>query len=147
MTRCDEGRVPSLTAIAFFFADEVRLEVGNKFSFMGMHSNDIALLEPSAPFDRIAILLHMRWPPGFEVSSFRFRIEIPRQEPISHQIEPTPIESDRPAATQLNAILNLRFPPLQPGDDVNVWAIVDGQEVPAGRLLIRASPEAHAAAV
>jgi hypothetical protein len=139
-----------VTAIAFFF-DDARVEVGNKFSFMGMYGSDVVLTEPGVPFDRLAVFLHMRWPLGLEVGAFKFRIEIPRQEPISHEIEPASTEPYRSsiitpfAGMQLNAILNLRFPPLQPGDDIKVWAIVDDNDLPAGRLVVRAASDARPA--
>ena len=142
----------TVTAIAFFF-DDARLEAGNKFSFMGMYVGDAVFSIPNVPFDRLAVLLHIRWRPDFEVDSFKFRIEIPRQEPISHEIEPPALDPGQsPAITpfaemQLNAVLNLQFPPLQPGDDIKVWAIVDGSDVPAGRLVIRGQPEGRAAPV
>jgi hypothetical protein len=43
-----------VTAIAFFF-DDARVEVGNKFSFMGMYGSDVVLTEPGVPFDRLAV--------------------------------------------------------------------------------------------
>jgi hypothetical protein len=141
-----------VTAIAFFF-DDARLEVGNKFSFMGMYVDDAVLSTPNVPFDRLAVLLHIRWRRDFEAGSFKFRIEIPRQDPISHEIEPpAPDPGKSPTTTpfaemQLNAVLNLRFPPLQPGDDIKIWAIIDGIDVPAGRLVIRGPPEGRAAPV
>ncbi len=132
----------SLTVSALFF-DDIRLEIGNKLSLMGQYINEMYVAHPSVPIDRISILLHARWPKEYNVESCFARIDIPGQPKAEYQDLPLQFDSDPKSDDSvfsirvLQAVLNLRFPPLRNGDVIDVWFMANDHEYAAGRLRIK----------
>ena len=135
--------VPPVTAIALFF-DDIRKEVGNKLTCVGQYVVDLGLPAGIA-VDRLAILLHLRWPLDYKPESLSVRVDLPTQGDGPYQ--PLPIDLALPVVedphspfsqTVLQGVLLLRLPPLRGGDAIAVWVRVDKHDFPAGRLFVRA---------
>lgn len=130
----------SLHALALFF-DDVRLELGNKFTLIGQYLRDLYLPPGAPPLDRLAILLIARWPLDWFPASVSARVVLPRQDPIIQMFSVLPPSALPPQRTAFSGhhfetAMNLRFAPLQAGDTIEVWMAFDGDERPAGRLHI-----------
>ncbi|MGC8476609.1 MAG: hypothetical protein ACP5NP_09675 [Acetobacteraceae bacterium] len=128
----------SLQALALFF-DDIRLELGYKFTLIGQYLGDVYLPPGAPPLDRLAILLIARWPLDWFPASVSARVVLPRQDPVIQQLPVQPSAMPPPAQTAFSgynfqAAMNLRFAPLQTGDIIEVWMNFDGDYVPAGRL-------------
>jgi len=133
-------------AVALFF-DELRFEVHNKFSLMGQYVGAMYLLDPMrAPVDRLGIIVYAKWPLELRPHTLCLRIELPRQEPLDFDLtaqQQFPESSEPPSPFRSRLFqtgMNLRFPPLQVGDALDVWLTVNDQVIPAGRLSIRSQP-------
>ncbi len=131
-----------VTALAFFF-DDIRLEIGNKLSLIGQYTLEMSFAEIALPVDRISVLLHVRWPRSHDIGKCLARVDIPGQPKADYQELPFQaafdLDSDKSAFSVniMQAILNLRFPPLRSGDAIDVWFMADDREYAAGRLRIK----------
>lgn len=133
--------------VTAMFLDDIRMEVGSKLSLMGMYTSTMALPE-GALVDRISIFLYLRWHPDHITPKHCVvRIQVTGQ-PETRQEFPI-VEMELPpgrtpfTAQFLNTAVQMRFPPLRVGDSVDVWADIDGDEYPAGRLrIVAAAPPA-----
>lgn len=96
--------------------------------------------------DRLAVLLHVRWPSDYSIGKCFARVDIPGQPKAEYQELPlqgvadVDVDGSAFAVKVLQAILSLRFPPLRAGDNIDVWFMVDGREYAAGRLKIKRPP-------
>src|SRR5882757_9191217 len=108
---------PPITAIALFF-DDIRWEVTGKTILIGQYVGDLVL--PSAavpPPDRLAVLLHMRWPRDYRPAAIAVRIDIPGSPPISRQLSlpASPDYAGRPlspfAGTIMQGVVQVHFLP------------------------------------
>lgn len=129
----------SIIVLAMFF-DDIRLEVGNKFSLIGQYSGVMNIHEGSMPVDRLAVLLHMRWHPDLSLNKGEIRISVTGQ-PLYRQDIPIPPLNNPIPRTEFSAniaqiAVHMRFPPLRVGDSIDVWADLDGVEYVAGRLRV-----------
>jgi hypothetical protein len=136
---------PPITAMALFF-DDVRFEVTGKVILIGQYVGDLILPDGAAPVDRLAVLVHVRGPRDYMPVRLGVRIEVPGTPPVVRQF-PSPAASDFSdtplspfSASTMQAVIQLRFPPLRAGDLVDVWVQSDGNEFPAGRLRISNHP-------
>ena len=71
-----ENQVP-VRALAQFF-DDIRMEFTGKLILIGQSMDDLLLQKDSPlPFDRLAILVTMRWPRDYSPSSFKLKSKLP----------------------------------------------------------------------
>ncbi len=131
---------PPVTALAFFF-DDIRTEVGNKLTLIGQYGPQMFITDPNFPVDRLAVLLHIRWPSGHHLSNAAVRMDLPGQPSQQYQNVPMEIPKSEPSASPfscniMQVVVQIRFPGLRVGDNIDVWLRIDGHEFPAGRLNI-----------
>lgn len=136
----------SLRVLALFF-DDVRFEIGAKFTLVGQYQADLYIPPNAPPFDRLAVLLIARWPLDWFPTSIAARLVLPRQDPVVEQFPVgSPTETSEPltpfAGHYFQAVLHMRFAPLRVGDAIEVWMTLDGHDLPAGRLRIIDAPGA-----
>jgi hypothetical protein len=139
---------PPVTALAQFF-DDIRVENNGKGILIGQYISEMGLPPGVMPVDRLAIVLTLRWPHDCTPQSIGARIELPGQPAVTPQFPlPPPADpTDQPvsafACPMIQAAFHLRFLPLRAGDVIDVWAVVDGHDIPAGRLRVVASASAE----
>lgn len=137
---------PPVQAIALFF-DDIRSETGNKLSLMGqlLGTALLARTDPPQPLDRLAILIHARWPLSFRPKDIMLRVAI-CDRVVLEQAADVPAATEKPATRTefsgliMQAAIQLRGQPIAPGDDIKVWFRVDGIDIPAGRLKFEQQP-------
>ena len=130
----------SLRVLALFF-DDVRIELGGKFTLVGQYQDDLYIPPGAPPFDRLAVLLVARWPLDWFPASIAARLVLPRQEPVIQEFPAqSPVQTPEPltpfAGHNFQAVLHMRFAPLHAGDMIEVWMDFNGHDLPAGRLRI-----------
>jgi hypothetical protein len=136
-------------ATAQFF-DDARYEVGSKTTLVGHYSGDMFLPPMIPPVDRLSLWLTIKYPREYKAKECSVRIEIPGQPPLMQAL-PLPVDPDftnKPpspfSGVSLNMVVQMRFLPLRVGDVIDAWVIMDGREIPAGRLYILAPPPSPA---
>lgn len=139
---------PPVQAVALFF-DDIRQETGNKLSFMGqlLGTAFLTITEPPQSMDRLAIVIHARWPLSFQPREIMLRVAISDRVVIEQTAEAPDNDTQTLAQSEfsgrvLQAAIMLRGQPLKPGDEIKAWLRVDGTDIPAGRLRLQESPAA-----
>jgi hypothetical protein len=132
-------------ALAQFF-DDIRVEITGKTILIGQYVGDMILASGALPVDRLAVLLSAKWPRDYLPQTIGVKIDVTAQASIIQSFavpEPSGL-SDKPptpfAGVTMQAMFQLRFPPVRVGDFVDVWLQVDGRDIPAGRLKIVDQP-------
>lgn len=131
--------------VALFF-DEIRQEVLDKTSLMGQYGPNLHIMNPGViTVDRLAIFVHAKWPLNTKIENCYIKVIVPRVPDMEVPIEYSPnnliVEDPSPfAGIAMGFGLNLRFPPLEVGDRIDVWLHVGDQRLPAGRLNILGPP-------
>jgi len=129
---------PPISVIALFF-DDIRIEVTGKNIFVGQYIDQVLLAPDAPPLDRLWVAFFIRLPLGYSPHSMAVKIDIPGQPPINQMFSspPTTAHAEAPFDyASVQAIVQLRFPPLRPNDVVRAWIEVDGQEFPGGYLRV-----------
>lgn len=136
------------------FCDEVRLETGGKVSAMGLYTGALLLLDPADnPVDRLGIVVSVVWPREFRPDKIGIRVQLPRQELLQGDLPealPGRLQEEALAGSKklrLFSSFNIRTVPLQPGDVIEVWLMVNEQAFSAGRLHVQGAPTLQPAAV
>ncbi len=134
-----------IMALAQFF-DDIRVEMTGKTILIGQYVGDMILASEAPPVDRLAVLLSAKWPRDYVPQTVGVKIDVTAQPSLIQPFavpEPSDL-SDKPptpfAGITMQAMIQLRFPPVRAGDIVDVWLQVDGQDIPAGRLKIVDQP-------
>ncbi|MFM0435935.1 hypothetical protein PQQ84_05700 [Paraburkholderia strydomiana] len=138
-----------MTRVAYSqFCDDVRAELGNKLSVMGIYSGEIIV--PSAPFvlARLCCVAACMTPVERPFSSLAFRLavdgtEIARGEIPEEQLKAT-MEHVRSKVSgpdpisRISASMTLLLSPymVTAPHIIKAYAIADGEELPAGRLYV-----------
>jgi hypothetical protein len=131
------------------FADDIRHEVGNKFSLMGIYGTEIISSGPP-PFvlPRFACLVHLISDVGDLPREIVFRVLVPSGGKKSTEI----FKHYHPAASgpvyHAEGAVNVAFRSiiemstvLIPSEGfVEVWADVDGESIRCGRLMVKFTP-------
>ncbi len=126
-------------AAALFF-DDIRIELGGKLSLIGQYVGSMILPEGAPPVDRLSLLFYLRFARDFMPQTLQLKILVPGQEAIKQDVSlgSGPDRSQMPdspfSAGIVESVIQMRFSPLRVGDNIDAWVIVDGRELPAGRL-------------
>jgi hypothetical protein len=130
-----------LTALFF---DDIRFEVGNKLSLMGMYQGELQRYSPDTMIDRIGVLVLAKWSYEDPPTSCRIVCEVPRATippldlPMLDSPDVPPQDSRSPfASIALTVPFNLRLPNLVGEEAVGVWMEVNGHRLPLGRLVVK----------
>jgi hypothetical protein len=127
------------------FCDDIRLEVGNKVTLVGIYQGDMFLNEMPAFVPRMGVAFYVSTPIGEPISKFGFRIsrgddviveaspadtsELPRQEPLD----------GHDAVTRRTIAFSVPLPPMTFAEPCTLRAVVniDGIETVAAKLRVR----------
>lgn len=139
--------LPPVCVVALFF-DDIRIEAGGKAIFIGQYIGAMGLPDGFLFADRISVLVHAKWPSNFQPTDMRLRVDIPGQPSQTQPIDISRnLQESVGSSVQSNhivqAIINMRFPPLRIGDAIDVWLVVDDHVLPAGRLNIIKDQRVH----
>lgn len=143
-----DDSLPVFAAALFF--DDIRIEVGGKLSLIGQYVGSMILPEGASPVDRLSLLFYVRFSRGFMPQSLQLKVLVPGQEAIKQDVSvgPGPDRSQMPdspfSAGIVESVIQMRFSPLRVGDNIDAWVIVDGHELPAGRLHVASHASAEA---
>lgn len=135
----------SVEAFAVFF-DDVRMEIGNKLSLMGLHGPIVQLNPASgAIIDRMAVFLTVRWPIMHQPKTIAFKLNVPGQiteyaDLPAEAMQAAANVQEHSVATTIYTAFQLRFPPLRVGDSLTALLKVDGSEMKIGSLEITPMP-------
>lgn len=129
--------LPSLVFALFY--DDVRYEIGNKLSFIGQYLGEIRVGNSVWPPDRLVVAVNFKFPLEANPESLTIHIDLPKGEPtrISYPLNLLGVHPDPSspfAGRFVQVAIPLRFPPLEGGEIIDVWAEVADQRFPAGRL-------------
>lgn len=137
------------------FCDDVRAEIGNKLSIMGVYSGE--LITPSTPFvlSKLCCILSCITPIERPFSSLAFRLSVDGNEIARGEIPPDQLAAmwkniqpriDGPdPITRFSTSMTLVLSPYMIASShvIKAFAIPDGEEILAGRLYVSPSPRAR----
>jgi hypothetical protein len=123
------------------FCDDVRQEVGNKASYMGVYDIDIHFQVPEGrpvpPLERIAIVMFLRWPRG---TTPRAEVAVRSAGESATPFVEVPHGPARPSDVlnwdHHNIIFQLGNIPFTPGRSIEAVIRIDGEERVLGSLLM-----------
>lgn len=143
------------------FCDDVRQEVGNKQSLIGIYGADLFVNEMPIALPRLSIVITMATEASNPLQSLSFVIlkgaervaeivipaeELAKAQPIASGQQAPPIEGDDgPSAPSLfayNAILSIAPFPIEKPQVLRVIATIDGEEIRGPGLRLRLTPTA-----
>jgi hypothetical protein len=126
------------------FFDDIRFEVGNKLSLMGMYQGELQRYSPDMIIDRIGVIVLAKWSYEDPPTHCRIVCEVPRTTippldlPLLDAPNVPPQETRSPfAGIVLTVPFNIRLPNLVGGEAVAVWMEVNDERVPLGRLVVK----------
>jgi len=101
-----EKETPQLELAYTLFCDDVRLEVGNKLSYMGVFQN---IVVPQLPvwLPKLAVVNHWR---GAGSHLSEVRILMPDRQQALVVSQPTPFEISHGSADNISFFVNVTFP-------------------------------------
>lgn len=134
----------NVLATALFF-DDCREEVGNKLSFMGQYTGDVFLPDEEVRVDKLCVLVVCQWRKYKEPHDFAFVLEATGKEKqvfkvdVKNYFEGNNFEgNDDPfRKAEIQARLMIDGGRFGEGSEILAWVLVDGRQLPAGRLRIR----------
>src|SRR5438105_15245604 len=102
----DSNQNRKLELVYTLFCDDVRLEVGNKLSYMGVFQN---IVVPQLPvwLPKLAVVNHWRGQ-GSHLSEVR--ILMPDRQQALVVSDPSPLDIDHGSTDTVNFLRNIRFP-------------------------------------
>ncbi len=138
------------TSVWTIFCDDVRAEVGNKVSYMGIYGPNLLVEGFPTSILKLCLAIYVRSPiakPPKDVSVKIFQDEsvIAEQEIQVPNFEKIPEGSIPDGATYLSftVVSQLANFPVAARSVIKVRAVVDGEEIKGGQLWIDKLPEMH----
>lgn len=138
------------------FCDDIRIEVGNKTSLMGIYGGELLLEQIPAVLPKLcaSTFVHSLTADPLRALAVRVvhdgrtlqEVELPAADLESMQAELIGRDTDDPVV-EISIGVNLVFSPfvVDAEGSVVVTVIADGEEIPAGKLRLRKSPALAAA--
>jgi hypothetical protein len=126
-------------AIALFF-DDVRVEVGNKYSFMGMYQKTLNFPEGAATdLQKLFLLIVVRFSSIGDTKSLKFFIKLPKDETLELEPEWPPPGEDWSDGDMHSAQIIFQLGPIKMDNDssIRVEVIADANMILAGSLQFR----------
>ena len=130
------------------FCDDVRREEGNKLSFLGIYATELFLPSFPVQLPKLCFVMTVRVPVERELHSLLFRLY--RDDELISEAAAAPAALQRPmdlpagddAPTWVLVTNVLQMFPIQftAPCAFRVVAVVDGEEVKAGKLRVKAAP-------
>ena len=131
------------------FCDDVRIEIGNKTSLMGIYGGE--LLVPAMPtiLPRLAVVTFVRTPFDQPMATLAFEVREGAVVLARHEMSPAELEAgqksmvdrdldaDRPKSFSIGANAFLQPLAIERPKVIDAVVICDGEELSAGKLFIR----------
>jgi hypothetical protein len=132
------------------FCDDIRYEVGNKVTLVGLYNGFLYLKEFPALIPRFAVNIYVEIPIEDSIKSVVFRIEKGDEIVLETSSEPPKVDTSKAESghdefTRRTMGLQITLPPLTVMAPCMLRAVVtiDGVETVAGKLRIAATPMAN----
>ena len=126
------------------FCDDVRQEIANKVSYMGVYERDIIVYgTPPITLPQFSIVIAACTPIETPFQQLKFRIEMPATDPItgeielSHKFEQEELDAD---SIKLKGVFKLSPFPIMEEGFIRLRIDADGEELKAGSLRIQFQP-------
>lgn len=131
------------------FCDDVRAEVGNKFSLMGIYGGELFVQGAPTVLPKLVIAMFFSTPPDEPFNKLKFVVRAGDQTMVEHEMPPQEIEKivsglkrlpdANDPITGLTIGVTLFVSPfiVDKPMTIKATAICDGEELPAGRLYVK----------
>ena len=124
------------------FCDDVREEIGSKFSLMGIYGDDLVVVgRPPILLPKLVLVVWVITDIGDPLPGFAVRVRVPpgRRELINLDVGAPAVRAQREGATRMHAqaIIPITPFPLDAIGDIEVEVDLGGESQRAGRLAIK----------
>ena len=139
------------------FCDDVRIEIGNKTSLMGIYGGELVVLAMPTVLPKLAVVTFVRTSIDRPFRTLAFEVREGSTVLARHEISPTELEAgqksmsnrdfgeERPKSLSIGANAFLQPFVVERPTVIDAVVICDGEELAAGKLFVRLLDEPEAA--